>query len=95
MKSKGTPVPWSYYLIRCEVFASTGDGSATYSYRLRRLLFQFVLKIFYGTIVIENTHYVLPDGEPWLIPFATLIGYAMSDAAIQPTALYVRITATL
>ncbi|KAF7428289.1 hypothetical protein PC9H_007510 [Pleurotus ostreatus] len=45
--SKGTPVPWSYYLIR--------------------LLFQFVLKIFYGTIVIENTHYVLPDGEPCIV----------------------------
>lgn len=29
------------------------------------LLFHFVLKIFYGTIVVENTEYIPTTGEPW------------------------------
>lgn len=33
---------------------------------LRRLLFKFVLKIFYGTIVVENAHLVPETGRPWL-----------------------------
>lgn len=32
---------------------------------LDRLLFKFVLKVFYGTIVVENEEYIPPDGRPW------------------------------
>lgn len=30
-----------------------------------RLLFKFVLKIFYGSIVVENIHYIPETGRPW------------------------------
>ena len=30
-----------------------------------RWLFKFVLKIFYGTIVVENVDYIPPRGVPW------------------------------
>jgi hypothetical protein len=30
-----------------------------------RLLFKFVLKIFYGSIVVENSDLIPPDGGPW------------------------------
>ena len=32
-----------------------------------RLLFKFVLKIFYGSIVVENSDLIPPDGQPWLV----------------------------
>jgi glycerol-3-phosphate O-acyltransferase/dihydroxyacetone phosphate acyltransferase len=32
-----------------------------------RLLFKFVLKIFYGSIVIENTELIPGPGEPWCV----------------------------
>ncbi|KZT72212.1 hypothetical protein DAEQUDRAFT_763318 [Daedalea quercina L-15889] len=32
-----------------------------------RLLFKFVLKIFYGTIVVENTHVIPPRGKPCIV----------------------------
>ncbi|KAL1741387.1 hypothetical protein HDZ31DRAFT_45543 [Schizophyllum fasciatum] len=41
---------------------------ATWSYILiRRLLFKFVLKIFYGTIVIENADLIPEDGHPCIV----------------------------
>ncbi|KAF8160841.1 hypothetical protein B0H34DRAFT_653689 [Crassisporium funariophilum] len=43
-------------------------GSATpWSYALIRLLFRFVLKIFYGTIVIENAELVPATGRPCIV----------------------------
>ena len=33
--------------------------------KIDRLLFKFVLKIFYGTIVVENAHVIPPRGKPW------------------------------
>lgn len=30
-----------------------------------RLLFKFVLKIFYGTIVVENANLIPANGRPW------------------------------
>ncbi|EJD03308.1 uncharacterized protein FOMMEDRAFT_85043 [Fomitiporia mediterranea MF3/22] len=36
-------------------------------YFLVRLLFKFVLKIFYGSIVVENTHFIPGNGEPCII----------------------------
>ncbi|KAG8984188.1 hypothetical protein FRB94_006279 [Tulasnella sp. JGI-2019a] len=36
-------------------------------YFLIRLLFKFVLNVFYGTIVIENEHYIPDDGEPVIL----------------------------
>ena len=32
-----------------------------------RLLFKFVLKIFYGTIVVEGTENIPLRGQPWLV----------------------------
>ncbi|TRM69459.1 hypothetical protein BD626DRAFT_563204 [Schizophyllum amplum] len=40
---------------------------ATWSYILIRLLFKFVLKIFYGTIVIENVENIPEDGHPCIV----------------------------
>ncbi|TFK23664.1 acyltransferase-domain-containing protein [Coprinopsis marcescibilis] len=47
---------------------STPVGSPTpWSYVLIRLLFRFVLKIFYGSIVIENTEFVPETGKPCIV----------------------------
>ncbi|KAH7916529.1 acyltransferase-domain-containing protein [Hygrophoropsis aurantiaca] len=44
------------------------EGSPTpWSYLLIRLLFKFVLKIFYGTIVVENTEYIPKTGQPCIV----------------------------
>ncbi|KAF8650387.1 hypothetical protein AX16_005195 [Volvariella volvacea WC 439] len=40
---------------------------ATWSYVLIRLLFKFVLKIFYGTIVVENANLIPENGHPCII----------------------------
>ncbi|GLB37645.1 putative phosphate acyltransferases [Lyophyllum shimeji] len=43
-------------------------GSPTpWSYLLIRLLFKFVLKIFYGTIVVENAHLIPETGRPCIV----------------------------
>ena len=42
---------------------------------VRRLLFQFVLKIFYGTIVVENAHFIPKNGQPWLVNLYNLNEY--------------------
>ncbi|KAK9893278.1 hypothetical protein P389DRAFT_21761 [Cystobasidium minutum MCA 4210] len=36
-------------------------------YLLIRLLFKFVLKVFYSSIVIENSHFIPPDGTPCIL----------------------------
>ncbi|KAF9784425.1 hypothetical protein BJ322DRAFT_847987 [Thelephora terrestris] len=38
-----------------------------WSYFLIRLLFKFVLKIFYGSIVVENSDLIPPDGQPCIV----------------------------
>ncbi|ESK96626.1 acyltransferase domain protein [Moniliophthora roreri MCA 2997] len=38
-----------------------------WSYLFIRLLFKFVLKIFYGTIVVENTHLIPENGIPCIV----------------------------
>ncbi|KDR75246.1 hypothetical protein GALMADRAFT_122972 [Galerina marginata CBS 339.88] len=44
------------------------QGTPTpWSYALIRLLFRFVLKIFYGTIVIENTDLIPENGRPCIV----------------------------
>ncbi|KAH8107257.1 hypothetical protein BXZ70DRAFT_917002 [Cristinia sonorae] len=44
------------------------EGSPTpWAYLLIRLLFKFVLKIFYGTIVVENAHLIPPRGQPCIV----------------------------
>lgn len=58
----GTPTPWSYFFIR-SVFVF----SVSAILRGCRLLFKFVLKIFYGTIVVENAHVIPPRGKPWYV----------------------------
>ncbi|KAH7106839.1 hypothetical protein BKA62DRAFT_685252 [Auriculariales sp. MPI-PUGE-AT-0066] len=40
---------------------------ATWSYILIRLLFKFVLKIFFGSIVVENSHLIPQDGHPIIV----------------------------
>ncbi|KZP34476.1 hypothetical protein FIBSPDRAFT_915724 [Athelia psychrophila] len=43
-------------------------GSVTpWSYELIRFLFKFVLRIFYGTVVVENTEYIPKTGRPCLV----------------------------
>ncbi|KAG8828239.1 hypothetical protein FRC19_008355 [Serendipita sp. 401] len=41
--------------------------SEPWTYFLIRLLFKFVLKIFYGSIIVENEHYIPPNGTPAII----------------------------
>ncbi|KIM28150.1 hypothetical protein M408DRAFT_16358 [Serendipita vermifera MAFF 305830] len=38
-----------------------------WTYFFIRLLFRFVLNVFYGSIVIENEHYIPPNGTPCVI----------------------------
>lgn len=50
---------------RCPNNVASGrphEDSRTY-----RLLFKFVLKIFYGTIVVEGTENIPLKGEPWCV----------------------------
>ncbi|KAF9263377.1 hypothetical protein L218DRAFT_902476 [Marasmius fiardii PR-910] len=44
-----------------------GPTPTPWSYWFIRLLFRFVLKIFYGTIVVENTHLIPEDGFPCIV----------------------------
>src|SRR6266576_3629487 len=57
----GSPTPWSYICIRCVVICL----SLLLPLSFPRLLFKFVLKIFYGTIVVENAHLIPETGKPW------------------------------
>ena len=57
-----------------------------------RLLFKFVLKIFYGTIVVEGVENIPPRGVPWyeiLSATIELSGYSFILAVLS-----VRTTAT-
>jgi len=38
-----------------------------FTLRTVSLLFRFVLKIFYGSIVVENAHMVPENGIPWYV----------------------------
>lgn len=38
-----------------------------FTLRTVSLLFRFVLKIFYGSIVVENAHMVPENGRPWYV----------------------------
>ncbi|KAF8609268.1 hypothetical protein BDV93DRAFT_550804 [Ceratobasidium sp. AG-I] len=41
--------------------------STPWTYFFVRLLFKFVLKVFYGTIVVENEHFIPRDGEACIV----------------------------
>jgi glycerol-3-phosphate O-acyltransferase/dihydroxyacetone phosphate acyltransferase len=44
------------------------QGTPTpWSFWLVRLLFKFVLKIFYGTIVVEGAEFIPKNGQPWCV----------------------------
>ena len=58
MERKGTNCPWSYFLIRSACLRSFTVVLLTISFRL---LFKFVLKIFYGSIVVENADLIPLD----------------------------------
>ncbi|KAJ6594158.1 hypothetical protein B0H19DRAFT_1094154 [Mycena capillaripes] len=46
----------------------SAQGTPTpWSYALIRLLFRFVLKIFYGSIVVEGTHNIPKNGRPTIV----------------------------
>ncbi|CAE7228249.1 unnamed protein product [Rhizoctonia solani] len=48
--------------------AKRPDIKATpWTYFFVRLLFKFVLKVFYGTIVVENEHFIPRDGEACIV----------------------------
>ena len=49
MERKGTKCPWSYFLIRSASLSSFAVALLTISFRL---LFEFALKIFCGSIVV-------------------------------------------
>ncbi|KAH9047868.1 hypothetical protein EDB84DRAFT_1263117 [Lactarius hengduanensis] len=61
----GTPVPWSYFLIR--------------------ILFRIVLKIFYGTIVVEGVENIPPTGHPCIV--CANHTNSLTDALILVTAI--------
>ena len=42
------------------------------------LLFRFVLKIFYGTIVIENVDLIPETGRPWSVDIQTITSIALA-----------------
>ena len=52
-----------------------------------RLLFKFVLKIFYGTIVIENADLIPEDGHPWCVNRRILLLHVLTGflASSPPT----------
>ena len=76
MPIKGSPTPWSYVLIRYVPvlpFTSVFLNSPIFS-----LLFQFVLKIFYGTIVIENVDLIPEAGRPWSVDIHIIKSIALA-----------------
>ena len=77
MERKGTKCPWSYFLIRSESLSSFTATWFTISFRL---LFKFVLKIFYGSIVVENAKLIPPDGQPWSVSPHPLLSLSLSGA---------------
>ncbi|PCH43442.1 hypothetical protein WOLCODRAFT_164441 [Wolfiporia cocos MD-104 SS10] len=61
-------------------------GSPTpWSYFFIRLLFKFVLKIFYGTIVVENAHLIPPRGQPCIV--CANHSNSLTDALLLVTAI--------
>ena len=85
MEKKGTKRPWSYFLIR-SVADAVSWPSLTIS---SSLLFRFVLKIFYGSIVVENPGLIPPDGQPWSVsplPLAFFRSPASSASSARTTA---------
>ncbi|PCH43445.1 hypothetical protein WOLCODRAFT_138348 [Wolfiporia cocos MD-104 SS10] len=62
------------------------SGSPTpWSYFFIRLLFKFVLKIFYGTIVVENAHLIPPRGQPCIV--CANHSNSLTDALLLVTAI--------
>lgn len=61
----GTPVPWSYFLIR--------------------ILFRIVLKIFYGTVVVEGVENIPQTGRPCIV--CANHTNSLTDALILVTAI--------
>ncbi|KAH9935628.1 uncharacterized protein B0H18DRAFT_1101325 [Fomitopsis serialis] len=61
-------------------------GSPTpWSYFFIRLLFKFVLKIFYGTIVVENAQVIPPKGKPCIV--CANHSNSLTDALLLVTAI--------
>jgi glycerol-3-phosphate O-acyltransferase / dihydroxyacetone phosphate acyltransferase len=70
MPVKGSPTPWSYVLIR---YAPVLAFILVFlKFPFFSLLFRFVLKIFYGTIVIENVDLIPETGRPWSVDIQTI-----------------------
>ncbi|KAI0733045.1 hypothetical protein C8Q72DRAFT_988748 [Fomitopsis betulina] len=62
------------------------NGTPTpWSYFFIRLLFKFVLKIFYGTIVVENAHVIPPRGKPCIV--CANHSNSLTDALLLVTAI--------
>ncbi|PFH53782.1 hypothetical protein AMATHDRAFT_136834 [Amanita thiersii Skay4041] len=69
---EGSPTPWSYTFIRLVSISTT-------------FLFKFVLKIFYGTIVVENAHLVPERGRPCIV--CANHSNSLTDALLLVTAI--------
>ncbi|SJK97467.1 uncharacterized protein ARMOST_00719 [Armillaria ostoyae] len=57
-----------------------------WAYTLIRLLFRFVLKIFYGTIVIENPNYIPRTGKPCIV--CANHSNSLTDALLLVTSIH-------
>ncbi|KAH0588888.1 hypothetical protein H2248_004677 [Termitomyces sp. 'cryptogamus'] len=65
---------------------TAAQGSPTpWSYILIRLLFKFVLKIFYGTIVVENIHHIPVTGRPCVV--SANHSNSLTDALVLVTSI--------
>ncbi|KDQ57625.1 hypothetical protein JAAARDRAFT_35317 [Jaapia argillacea MUCL 33604] len=62
-----------------------GGTPTPWSYFFIRLLFQFVLKIFYGTIVVENVDLIPETGEPCIV--CANHSNSLTDALLLVTAI--------
>ncbi|KAJ7188056.1 hypothetical protein C8R46DRAFT_979007 [Mycena filopes] len=64
---------------------ANGWTPTPWSYVFIRLLFRFVLKIFYGTIVIENTHNIPKSGRPCIV--SANHSNSLTDALLMVTSI--------
>ena len=76
MPVKGSPTPWSYVLIR---YVPVLELVFVFlNFPIFSLLFRFVLKIFYGTIVIENVDLIPETGRPWSVHVQTITSVVLA-----------------
>jgi hypothetical protein len=58
-------------VVRCYSVLSYFPFHVGVTLKVHSLLFRFVLKIFYGSVVVENAHLVPEDGMPWYVCYTS------------------------